>query len=156
MKHTLSLLLLLACGPLLASEEINPKQWNSIKNVVCKHKSEQWISRFNKKYQTPSEDGVRELAQQLDLDWKDPVEWCNVGQFNHEYYIKSNLPQLARLFDCDENAQEVARHLESDPELLSAKVCGEPIYGLTPGKVTDIMCKVLLERHENTYTQKNE
>jgi hypothetical protein len=70
MKHSLSLVLLLACGFAYASD-IDLEQWNELKHVISKHKSLDWAINFNRQYPKPSEAGVRELAQQLDFTEED-------------------------------------------------------------------------------------
>jgi hypothetical protein len=90
MKYTVPLLYaLVAYGYIHASDNINDKEWQRIKNAVCKKMGLVWQLHFEQRYPKASEQGVRELAQELDFNRADisGETWdCTTG----DLYIYAN------------------------------------------------------------------
>jgi hypothetical protein len=82
-----------------------------------------------------------------------PLSWSI--NFNKQYPDPSEagVRALAETFDFTERDMRGDPWLESLPEQLGVKINGEPIYGLTPGKCTDIICAVRQEMRESKKNQ---
>ena len=84
-----------------------------------------------------------------DRDW--------ISQFNqrHQTCSEAGVRELARQFDFNEDEMELECWLESLPPQLCVSVNKEPIFGLTPGKCTDIIRKVRQEMCQEVERRKS-